>query len=323
MPTTTEQSKRIRNHVKKLFSWNVRTREAAKAALDTADSDEKLAVTEAVFPIAVADPRPGWVFIWLSIAAVGTGCVLPIDFGRPGLTFAWLGAIGVGIYTHMLLWHRKANRHEVVTAVLDSASDYRLVPPLLSYRMRMGARFGSASAAYLSVISCLERLLPQVTFEHIGEYRAPWRRTLTPFLLDQPLSTMLTLEALRLAPAFGDQETLRCIARLANSTANGTEWGTPGPPATTPRIRKAARAAAIALREALARNKEHATLLRASSAAREHPSLALLRASGGTAATSSSELLRATDSDQSSLCDPPTALEPPHIGHNDTAVANT
>jgi len=294
MPNQTVDSERVHDQVQQLFSWQAEVRKAAQNALESADEEERLAITEAVLPEARRDVWRVWAIAWLMLAVIGAAFFLsqntgdPVSRGYPEYALTWLCVVCVGAAIHVCVANRLANRQGAIVAVLDRATDYRLVYTLLAYRVRMAERFGETSPTYLSLTSALERLLPLVTLEHIGDDKAPWRRILSPFLEGPPSNPQLTMEALRLAPAFGDGRTLKSVERLAQQY----EWGGAVAIAACMQIRKAAAESEAALQAALERQRQNTTLLRPSDATEEPPSVSLLRPSLRAADDSPDELLR-------------------------------
>jgi len=247
--------------------------------------DERLEVLEGLPWEATRDNRAEWIFAAVAAALI----LLPII-----RIIYWSGFLMVPIVillqVHRRAWKRTRKRQAALAVVLDQVSDFRFVPSLLSSRLRILEVFGAESTVYRSLTLALERLLPRVEFKHITEYPSPWRQTLSLFFQEPPKFPALTLEALRLAPGYGDSTTLKSIARMAAQF----EWGPTVSAEYRAKIREAAIASDSALREALDRRKQTATLLRPSDAIDEPPSTALLRASTDSA-TRPDELLQAVE----------------------------
>jgi len=278
---------------RQLFSWQSSDRKSAESAFESADAAEKLKLLEAMLPVVSRDYRAAWYLAWLGVAGLGTTLTALLSQEQGWPIVIWLCALVTSACVHIVSLNQTANRQKGIAAILDRASDYRIVPAALSYRVWLTSRFGANSKPHLSLISALCRLLPEVTFENIGNNQSNWRWALTPFLEGSPLRSKLTIEALRLAPAYGDAATLRSIERLADQH----EWGAAVPADQCEALREAAAASAIALREVLVRHNQTATLLRASETTLEPPSTALLRASTGATTDSPNELLRANQLD--------------------------
>lgn len=291
MPVSIDQSNSKRVRVSHLFSWKASERKAAEAILESASPDEKLAMLQAMLPVVSSDDKFERRLAWLMFGSVGTIISGAINHEHWGPTAIWISCVAVGATVQGLFMRGVKKRQSGVSTILDGASDYRIVPAALSYRVWLSRRFGSDSLPYRSLISVLERHMPQVTVENIGNNHSNWRWALTPFVEEKPFRPKLVIEALRLAPAYGNAATLRGIERLVTQY----EWGADLPADECVRLNEAVVASAAALRETLERHNHVATLLRASDAAAEPLSISLLRASSGSPANNSDELLKAVE----------------------------
>jgi len=303
MNSSRQESDRVRRHVKQLFSWKAHIRETAQASLEASDPDEKLVLLEAFLTEATRDYQRASYSIWFLCAYLGMIAAFVLNPRHPEVVIGWACGIGVGAAAVILICQLNSPRRKMVTRTLDRMSDFKLVPSLLSHREKIAKRFGHKSKPYRALNSALERLLPQVALDLIGNHQSLWRRTLSHFLGKPRSFPKITTEVLRLAPAFGDSDTLKRIEHLATKYSWGPVRGPTGHHDASLEIRDAATASAAALRDALERRRQNATLLRASAANAEPPSLALLRPSISKATTGSAELLRADNSDVSVGCE--------------------